>query len=144
MNAGTVSVEGPRPTPVRIGVMDSRRPAEVVLLQAHHLRWSQRMRRGLWRFVWIGTVCLFVSNFMMLVVPLPHLHLCTLPLSLIAGPLAGWLAYRSRVVFVDASLPCPRCRREVPIPQKLEGWPARFNCPQCAIMVELGEATTQA
>lgn len=98
------------------------------------------MKRAGAKLLWVSALSLFISNFALLVVPLPHLHICTLPLSFIVGPLVAWMSWRTEVVFENGSLSCPRCHRDVELPRDLEGYPARFNCVHCAIMIELVSA----
>jgi hypothetical protein len=127
-------------TPVRIGRMDSQRPGLVVDLQAEHLSFSRRLGRALLRGGAFTVGSLLLENLLLLVIPMPQLHLCTLPLSLVLGPLVAALTFRTRVLLGAGALPCPRCQQEVQVPEGLSGWPARFNCPHCAIMIELAAA----
>lgn len=120
--------------------MDSARVGNVVTLQVRHLGVGERMRRALWRFTWAGFVALFISNFILLVVPAPHIHLCSLPLAFAVGPLVGWLTWRVKARFDAQPVPCPHCTRVLDVPGELSGWPGRFNCPHCGRMVELTPA----
>ncbi|MGV3623186.1 MAG: hypothetical protein ACO1OB_20370 [Archangium sp.] len=128
------------PTQVRVGVMDSARPGEVVTLQVRHLSLGERMRIGSWRFLWVGFVALFISNFILLVIPAPHIHLCSLPIALALGPLVGYLSWRIKARFDAQSMRCPKCSKDIEVPAQLGGWPARFNCIHCGRMVELSLA----
>jgi hypothetical protein len=125
------------PTSVRIGMMDSTRPGEVVLLPARHLGPWERFRRAFGRMVVVSGIALFISNFMLLIVPAPHVHLCSLPLSIILGPLVAFLSWRQRVLLGASEIACVRCRKPVAVPANHPGWPARMNCLHCGIMVEL-------
>lgn len=128
------------PTAVRIGMMDSTRPGLVVTLPARHLgRWA-RLRRALSRLIIVSSIALLVSNFMLLIVPAPHLHLCSLPLAIIVGPLVAFLAWRQQVLLAATEIACARCGKPVSVPQDHPGWPARMNCLHCGIMVELTRA----
>ncbi|MEW6434242.1 MAG: hypothetical protein AB1730_22300 [Myxococcota bacterium] len=129
------------PTLVRIGVMDSRRPQEVVSLPVRHLRQLERVGRGLKRMLSITGIGLLVANVFLLVIPLPHIHLCLLPIALTAGPIIGVAAWRQRVLLAAGPIACPRCDAPVLLPAELPGWPARLNCESCAAMVELNPAT---
>ncbi len=64
------------PTSVRIGMMDSTRPGLVVLLPARHLGPWERFRRAFGRLIAVSGIALIISNFMLLIVPAPHVHLC--------------------------------------------------------------------
>ncbi len=132
------------PTSVRIGMMDSTRPGLVVTLSAHHLTRFERLRRALVRMTIVSVIALFVSNMMLLVVPAPHLHLCSLPLAIILGPLVGFLAWRQRALLAAGEIDCARCRKPVTVPANHPGWPARMNCLHCGIMVELDLAVPRA
>ena len=120
--------------------MDSARVGNVVTLQVRHLGVGERLRRALWRFTWVAFVALFISNFILLVVPAPHIHLCSLPVSFAVGPLVGWLTWRVKARFAAQPVPCPHCTRVLDVPGELSGWPGRFNCPHCGRMVELTPA----
>jgi hypothetical protein len=129
------------PTPVRIGMMDSTRPGLVVTLPARHLSGWERFRRAFGRMMIVSTIALVISNFMLLIVPAPHVHLCSLPLSIIIGPLVAYVVWRERVLLGATEIACARCRKPVAVPQDHPGWPARMNCLHCGIMVELTLAT---
>ncbi|MFT3711598.1 MAG: hypothetical protein QM817_28510 [Archangium sp.] len=128
------------PTQVVIGRMDSQRPGLVVTLQAEHLT----LRRRLWRAIRYGAattgIGLLIANFLLLLFPIPHLHICSIPLAILLGPLVAIFTFRTRVLLASNSVPCPKCATPVTVPEKLGGWPARFNCPHCAIMIELSAA----
>jgi hypothetical protein len=128
------------PTLVRIGVMDSRRPQVVVSVAARHLRTWDRLRRALGRTAAVTGVGLLLGNVALVVVPVPHVHLCLFPISLILGPIVGVAAWRDRVLLAASALACPRCGGVADVPADLPGWPARFNCEHCGIMVELNLA----
>lgn len=125
------------PTPVRIGMMDSTRPGLVVTLLARHLTHFERLRRALGRMTIVAVIALFVANLMLLVVPAPHVHLCSLPLAIILGPLVGFLTWRERALLAAGEIECARCRKPVTVPANQPGWPARMNCLHCGIMVQL-------
>jgi hypothetical protein len=120
--------------------MDSRRPGVVATLPARHLRFGERLKRALLRTFAVTGIGLLVSNFALLIMPVPHLHLCSIPLVLILGPLVGAVTFRDSALLGASDLPCPRCSVMVQVPAELPGWPARFNCIHCGIMVELNEA----
>jgi hypothetical protein len=125
------------PTSVIIRMMDSRRPGVVAMIPAQHLRASQRLKRALRQMFIVGGSALLVSNLMLLFVPAPHLHLCSLPLAIVIGPIVGIVTWRSRVLLAESQIECPRCCDSLTVPAGLAGWPARFNCVHCAIMVEI-------
>lgn len=120
--------------------MDSARVGNVVMLQVRHLGVGERFRRSLWRFTWVAFVALFISNFILLVIPAPHIHLCSLPVSAAVGPLVGWMTWRVKARFDAQQVPCPHCTRVLDVPAELSGWPGRFNCLHCGRMVELTPA----
>jgi hypothetical protein len=128
------------PTPVRIGLMDQRRPEAVTTLPVRHLRWFERLWRATRRGFGVMGLLLLVGNFALLIFPVPHLHLCLFPIAFVLGPVLGIFSWRDRVLLPKAALPCPRCRDTVSVPDELGGWPARFNCSQCGIMIELNHA----
>jgi len=128
------------PTLVRIGVMDSRRPQAVVTVPVRHLRGWERLRRALARVLAITGTGLVVGNIALLVVPFPHVHLCLFPVALILGPIIGVAAWRDRALLGPGAIGCPRCGDSTAVPAQLAGWPARFNCDHCHIMVELNPA----
>lgn len=132
------------PTFVRIGMMDSTRPGLVVTLPARHLSRFERLRRALVRMSLVSVIALFISNLMLLVVPAPHVHLCSLPLAIILGPLVGFLVWRQRALLAASEIECARCRKPVAVPANHPGWPARMNCLHCGIMVELDLAVPRA
>lgn len=121
--------------------MDSTRPGLVVTLAARHLGRWERFRRAFGRMVIVSSIALLVSNFMLLVVPAPHLHLCSLPLAIVLGPLVAFLAWRQRVLLDATDIACARCRKPVTVPKDQPGWPVRMNCLHCGIMVELTHAS---
>ena len=129
------------PTLVRVGVMDaSQRPEMVLTLPARHLRLGERVWRGTLRLFGVSGVLLLVGNVLLIMIPVPHVHLCLFPLAFILGPMIGFVAWRDRVILAAGPLPCPRCHQAAQIPTGLSGWPARFNCEMCGIMVELNAA----
>ena len=125
------------PTPVRIGMMDSTRPGLVAMLSARHLTRWERARRALIRMMVVSGVALFIANFMLLMIPAPHLHFCSVPLAILLGPFVAFLAWRQRVLLGPAEVACARCHKPVAVPANHPGWPARINCLHCGIMVEL-------
>jgi hypothetical protein len=128
------------PTAVTIGMMDSRRPEGVATIQAHHLSIGERLRRAGGRFLLVSGGGLVLGNVGLMMFPFPHVHLCLFPVALIIGPLLAWFGWDSRVVLQATEVRCPRCHGTVTVPQGLIGWPARFNCERCAIMIELKPA----
>src|SRR5581483_8188101 len=128
------------PTPVRVGMMDSRRPEAVVTLPVRQLRLGERVWRAAKRLLGITGIGLLVGNVVLLMLPFPHVHLCLFPVVLILGPLIAFFAWRDRVVLGGATVPCPHCHRDIAVPDALYGWPARFNCQECGIRVELNAA----
>jgi hypothetical protein len=128
------------PTHVVIGRMDSQRPGLVVTLLAEHLTLRRRFVRALGHGGAVMGIGLLISNFLLLLIPVPHLHVCSIPLSILLGPIVAAVTWRTRVLLATADVPCPKCTTPVTLPEKLGGWPARFNCPHCAIMIELNAA----
>ncbi|MBK7861373.1 MAG: hypothetical protein IPJ65_22720 [Archangiaceae bacterium] len=124
-------------TPVRVGMMDSRRPESVLDLPVRHLGAAERMWRATRKVLGVSGVLLLVGNVLLLMLPFPHLHLCLFPLAVVLGPLLGWFAWRDKVVLGACALNCPRCHGTIAVPEGAMGWPARFNCEACGIMVEL-------
>jgi hypothetical protein len=135
-----VAFETLQPTLVRIGVMDSRKPQAIITLAARHLRLVERFRRAAWRLLVVSGVGLVVGNVAVLIFPLPHVHFCLVPISLIIGPIAGVVAWRDRALLASTDVHCPRCSELARVPPGLAGWPARFNCMHCSAMVELNLA----
>ena len=129
------------PTHVRVGMMDaSKRPEMVVTVPARKLPLPERAWRAARRVLGVSGVLLLVGNVLLLMLPFPHLHLCLFPMAFVLGPLLGFFAWRDRVVLAASELPCPHCHEAVKVPEGLSGWPARFNCERCGIMVELNPA----
>jgi len=128
------------PTAVRVSVMDSRRPALVVVLPAAHLGVVRRAWRTLGRLLLVTGGSLLALNLAILAVPFPTIHLCTVPLAVMAGPVAAWWAWRTRALLGAAQVHCPRCGEGVAVPERLPGWPARVGCAACGILVELNPA----
>jgi hypothetical protein len=91
------------PTAVRIGLMDSRRPGLVEWLPARHLTPMQRAWRALKRGFVVGGTSLVVTNLLVLFVPIPWLHFCTVPFAILAGPLMAVLTVRGRTAWHAAS-----------------------------------------
>lgn len=120
--------------------MDSRRPQALVTLPVTHLRGLQRAGRAFKRFVVIFGSTFVVGNLALLVLPFPHVHFCMVPLALVSAPVVAVYTFRQRAVLGESSLPCPRCGERIEVPKDLPGWPARFNCVHCGIMVELHAA----
>lgn len=115
-------------------------PEPVITVPARHLGLFERGWRAAGRLLGVSGVLLFLGNLGLLMIPVPHLHLCLFPLAFILGPIIGYVAWRDRVVLAKSELPCPRCHGAVTVPAGLSGWPARFNCERCGIMVELKAA----
>ncbi len=124
--------------------MDSERPGVVVTLLVRHLGVGERLWLATWRFLWVGFLALFISNFILLIVPLPHIHLCSLPVALALGPFVSYLTWRIRARFDAQPMHCPRCSKDIEVPANHGGWPARFNCVHCGRMVELSPALPAA
>jgi hypothetical protein len=124
-------------TPVRIGMMDSRRPEGVATIGVRQLRATERLWRAAKRLIGITGIGLLVGNIALLMLPFPHLHLCLFPVALILGPVIAFFAWRDSVVLGSGAVPCPHCHRDITVPRELYGWPARFNCLECGIRVEL-------
>jgi hypothetical protein len=116
------------------------RPEVVLVVQARHLGRRERLWRATRKLLGVSGALLVVGNVLLFTFPIPHFHLCIFPIALIVGPLLAWFTARERVVLAAGALPCPRCREEAHIPAELSGWPARFNCERCGIMVELKPA----
>jgi hypothetical protein len=131
-----------QPTLVRIGVMDSRKPQAIITLPARHLRGFERLRRAAWRLLVVSGLGLVVGNVAVLIFPLPHVHFCLVPISLVIGPIAGVVAWRDSALLASTEVHCPRCGELATVPSGLAGWPARFSCLHCSAMVELNLAQT--
>lgn len=129
-----------QPTPVRIGMMDSQKPQVVRTLPVRHLSGLERLWRASRKGLGWMTLLLVFGNLAFLIVPLPHFHLCLFPIAFVVGPVLAAFAWRDRVLIAKLELPCPRCSEPVTAPENLGGWPARFNCHRCGIMVELNPA----
>lgn len=117
------------------------RPSEVITLPARHLKIGERIWRASKRLFGVSGLLLLVGNLALLFFPVPHVHLCLFPIALVLGPVLAWFAGRERVVFAASDFPCPRCHDTAHLPEGLSGWPARFNCLHCGIMVELNPVT---
>ena len=129
-----------RETPVRVGIMERKRPELVTMLPIRHLSLFERvLRAGKRSLIVMGTL-LMLGNAAVLMIPIPHFHLCLFPLAFVLGPIIAIMSWRDRVLCSQTDLPCPRCQKTVTIPEGIGGWPARFNCDSCAAMVELNEA----
>lgn len=115
------------------------RPAPVHTLPARHLKTGERIWRATRRLFGVTGLLLIVGNILLITFPIPHVHLCLFPIAIILGPVLAYFAGRERVVFGASELPCPRCHAPAQVPEGLSGWPARFNCLRCGIMVELSE-----
>jgi len=130
-------VKNTQPTPVRVGIMERRRPEVVATLDVRHLNGLERAWRSTKRSFAVMGVMLLLGNLAVLFFPIPHVHLCLFPLAFVLGPIIAFMSWRDRVLLPKTDLPCPRCQANVTIPEGLGGWPARFNCDACAAMVEL-------
>ena len=120
--------------------MERRRPELVSVLPIRHLNQLERLWRAAKSSLVVMGVLLLLGNLAILMIPIPHFHLCLFPLAFVLGPIVAIMSWRDRVLFSQTDLPCPRCQKNVTIPEGLGGWPARFNCDSCAAMVELNEA----
>jgi hypothetical protein len=118
------------PTPLRAGVMDSQRPGLDVTLPVLELSTGARVGRALLR---LG----IVSGVGLALVPVPLLHLCGALIALVAGPIAAIFAFRGRARLGAGQITCPKCTEALPVPDRLIGWPARFQCLACKAMIEL-------
>jgi hypothetical protein len=122
-------------------MMDSQRgPEQVLTVPAHRLGFIERVWRACKKTFGVTGSLLLLGNVLLILMPIPHVHLCLFPLAFVLGPLLGYFAWRDRVVLAATALPCPHCHRTVTVPEGLSGWPARFNCDACGIMVELNPA----
>lgn len=117
--------------------MDSRRPGLVEWLPARHLTALQRVWRAFKRGFVVGLTSLVVTNLLMLFVPIPWLHFCTVPFAILIGPIMAAVTVRERALLGACTVKCPRCREGVELPSDFPGWPARKNCLACGIMVQL-------
>lgn len=79
-----------QPTQVHIGVMDSRKPGQVVSLPVRHLTMGQRVGRGLLRMVMVSLPGALFALF-------PP-HFCGALVAVLGGPIAGLLAARAAAV----------------------------------------------
>ncbi len=123
-----------KPTPVRVGVMDSKREGTVVDLGVQVLTPSQRTMRGI-------THGGLVSLLGLLLIPIPLIHFCVPVVVLVAGPIVGVFAWKkAAVIGAGQTLPCAKCNEPLTIPKNLAGWPARVHCSKCGAMVELNPA----
>lgn len=122
-----------QPTPVHVGVMDSQRPGLVVMLPVAPLSSAARMVRGLLRMA-------LVSGIGLVVLLIPLLHACGAVVAVLAGPIAGFFAWRQAALIGAGEVACPRCTQPLAMPAKLAGWPARTHCQKCGAMVELNPA----
>lgn len=141
--AGTGLVMAPRallpttPTRVLVKVMDSSRPGAEALLPVHALSARGRAWRGVKRLALVSGVGLVLT-------PVPLIHACGLVMLLVAGPVAGFFAWRARAVFGASEVTCPKCAQPLPVPEGLPAWPARLHCRACGSMAELSPATTES
>lgn len=129
-----------KPTPVRVGIMERKRPELVSILPIRHLSLFERVLRAGKRSLIVMGVLVLLGNVAFILMPIPHVHLCLFPLAFVLGPIVAFMSWRDRVLLSQTELPCPRCQASVMIPDGIGGWPARFNCDSCAAMVELNEA----
>ena len=129
-----------RPTPVRVGIMERKRPELVSILPIRHLSLFERVLRAGKRSLIVMGVLVLLGNVAFILMPIPHVHLCSIPLAILLGPVVAIFTFRTRVLLASAQVQCPKCATPVTVPEKLGGWPARFNCPHCAIMIELSAA----
>jgi hypothetical protein len=121
-------------TPVRVGVMDSKREGEIVNLGVEVLTPSARTWRGISR----GAL---VSALGLLLIPIPLIHFCVPVVVLVAGPIVGVFAWKkAAVIGAGQAFPCAKCNEQLTIPKNLAGWPARVHCSKCGAMVELNLA----
>ena len=120
-----------KPTPVRVGVMDSQRPGAVVDLPVQVLTPQARTLRGLSR----GAL---VSALGLLLIPIPLIHFCVPVVVLVVGPIVGVFAWKkAAIIAAGQTFPCAKCTEPLTIPKSLAGWPARVHCGKCGAMVEL-------
>jgi hypothetical protein len=113
--------------------MDSQRPGLVVTLPVLELSTGARVVRALVR---LG----IVSGIGLLILPVPLMHLCGVITAAVVGPIAAVFAFRGRARVGAGSITCPKCAQPLPVPDKLIGWPARFQCLDCKAMIELTPA----
>lgn len=125
------------PTRVLVRVMDSARPGAEVDLPVHRLSAKGRAWRGLKRLALVSGVGLVLT-------PVPLMHACGLVTLLIAGPIAGYFAWRARALVGECEVSCPKCAQPVPVREGLPGWPARVHCAGCGAMAELSPATADS
>lgn len=119
-----------QPTPVHVAVMDSRKPGALVTLPVERLSPGARAWRGARRM-------LLVSGIGLVILPVPLMHACGAIIALVAGPIAGFFAWRSTAVLGRGEVPCPKCAVTLAVPEGLAGWPARLHCQACGAMAEL-------
>ncbi len=109
---------------VLLTVMDSARPPTEAVVELERLSPGRRLGRGVVR--WLA-----VSAVGAVVLVLPLLHACGALTLLVAGPVAGVLAYRRQVLLGPGQLTCPRCEAAVPVAAGTGGWPVRLHCGGC-------------
>jgi hypothetical protein len=112
------------PQNVSLAVMDSARTPLHATLQVERLSVGRRVARGLLRWATVSAVAAVVMV-------LPLLHACGALSLLVAAPVAGFLAFRTRVLLGAGFLVCPKCEAQVAVAAGVGGWPARFHCGQC-------------
>jgi hypothetical protein len=123
-----------KPTPVRVGVMDSQKPGVVTELGVEVLSSSARAMRGFTR----GGL---VSALGLLLIPIPLIHFCVPVVVLIVGPIVGVFAWKkSALIAAGQTVQCAKCNEPITIAKNLAGWPARVHCGKCGAMVELNPA----
>jgi hypothetical protein len=121
-------------------MMDRRRPEVLLTLPVRVLSFAGRVWRSSKRGLAVTGVVLLIGNLALIVIPAPHVHLCLFPIAFVLGPIVSAFTWRDTVTIGTAPIDCPRCRGALTVPDDLGGWPARFNCHHCGIMVELNQA----
>jgi hypothetical protein len=121
---------------VRVGVMDSRREAHVAVLPYSSLSTGARLRKGLSR----GAL---ISLGGLVVVLVPLLHLCGAAMVFFGGPVAAFLAWKPTGLLGPGSVTCPKCKAVLLLAAAVPVWPARRQCGECGVTVELTLAPSQ-
>lgn len=120
-----------KPTPVRVGVMDSQRPGLVMDLPVEELSSSARAWRAAKRALLVAAIGAAIA-------PIPLIHPCGFAILLVAAPIVGAFAFKeTALIGGSGTVPCPKCDVPVALSKKLAGWPARVHCGKCGAMVEL-------
>lgn len=64
-------------------------------------------------------------------IAIPFLHFCLVPGLFVVGPIAAWLAYRSKAVVLGGVGWCPHCAKPVVVEKYPDEWPVQAQCGAC-------------